>query len=548
MTAIDPYIFPYLHVIEILMLVAGVIIAISSTDDLFVDLLYWTSRLLGTSRARSRELPTIGLLEQLPERPFAIMIPCWKEHEVIFSMLSSNSRLLRYQQAYYFVGVYLNDPLTQDEVRKAQRQYPNIHMVLVPHDGPTSKADCLNQTIADILVFEAEHGIQFAGMIMHDSEDLIHPLELKLFNKIVDLYDFVQLPVYSFSRPIFSLISGLYMDEFAEMHTKDLEVRQRISGVIPCAGVSACFSRQAILHLADQNDGEAFRTSSFTEDYDIAFRVSELGFNSAFITYPADYAIDIDIDTSNPGILHRTLPVATREFFPSGLEAAYRQRARWLLGIVFQGSREHGWKGSLGTKYFLARDRKGVITSPAVMLAYFVLANIAAFELYRVFFDPEKRFVYTLLSTEWAKWLFFVNFLFLVWRLTNRMIFTGMIYSMRHALMAAPRLIVGNFVNFFATWRAIRIYAGHRFSGTALVWDKTSHSYPIHMGDVVLPAATGEPLSPPISDPKFPIPAGATLISNDAMAVRRPETTVGRAAKTPVSTPATKESTREHGV
>ena len=55
-------------------------------------------------------------------------------------------------------------------------------MVLVPHDGPTSKADCLNQMISDIFMFEAEHQMQFAGMVMHDSEDLIHPLELKLFN------------------------------------------------------------------------------------------------------------------------------------------------------------------------------------------------------------------------------------------------------------------------------------------------------------------------------------------------------------------------------
>jgi adsorption protein B len=484
--------FQYLYVIEILMLVAGVIIAISSLDDLFVDLLYWTSRLLRTSSAKSKELPTIEILEQLPERPFAIMIPCWKEHEVIFSMLSSNSRLLRYGQAHYFVGVYLNDPLTQDEVRKAAGLFPNIHMVLVPHDGPTSKADCLNQSISDIFAFEAEHGIQFAGIVMHDSEDLIHPLELKLFNKLVDIYDFVQLPVYSFSRPILSLISGLYMDEFAEMHTKDLEVRQRISGVIPCAGVSACFSREAITHLTEFNQGEAFRTSAFTEDYDIAFRIAEAGFNSAFIAYPASYSIDIDIDTNSPGILYRTLPVATREFFPSGLEAAYRQRARWLLGIVFQGAVEIGWKGTLGTKYFLARDRKGVITSPAVMLAYFVLANLAVFELYRAFFDPERLFTYTLLSKDWAIWLFFINFLFLVWRLLNRMVFTGMIYNLRHALMAAPRLVVGNFVNFFATWRAIRIYAGHRLSGKPLFWDKTSHSYPIHMGDVTLPANIGE--------------------------------------------------------
>ena len=155
--------------------------------------------------------------------------------------------------------------------------------------------------------------------------------------------------------------------------------------------------------------------------------------------------------------------------------------------IVFQGSHEHGWKGSLGTKYFLARDRKGVITSPAVMLAYFVLANLSIFEFYRAFFDPQNQFNYSLLSTDWAKWLFLVNFGFLIWRLTNRMVFTGMIYNVRHALMAAPRLVVGNFVNFFATWRAVRVYLGHRISGTALVWDKTSHSYPVQMGDLTLP-------------------------------------------------------------
>ena len=490
MANLTAYLPGYLYSVEIMMLLAGIIIAMSSLDDLVVDVLYWSGRLLGISR--TRDLPDVDVLEQLPERPIAIMIPCWKEQDVIFSMLSSNSRLLRYRQAHYFVGVYLNDPQTQDEIRKAQNLYPNIHLVLVPRDGPTSKADCLNQIVSDIFMFEAEQSIQFAAVVMHDSEDLIHPLELKLFNKLVNLYDFVQLPVYSFTRPILSLIGGIYMDEFAEMHTKDLEVRQRISGIIPCAGVSACFSREAMLHLVDQNQGEAFRVASFTEDYDIAFRVSELGFKSAFIAYPAKYVIDIDMDSGNPGILYKRLPIATREFFPSGVEAAYRQRARWLLGIVFQGTEEIGWKGRLGTKYFLARDRKGVVTSPAVMLGYFAMANLIVLEVFRSYFDPDATLSYTLLTTDSAKTLFWVTFCFLIWRLLNRIIFTGMIYNVRHAFMSAPRLIVGNFVNFFATWRAVRIYASHRISGRPLVWDKTSHSYPIQMGELELPVSDDE--------------------------------------------------------
>jgi len=58
--------------------------------------------------------------------------------------------------------------------------------------------------------------------------------------------------------------------------------------------------------------------------------------------------------------------------------------------------------------------------------------------------------------------------------------------------MAAPRLVVGNFVNFFATWRAVRIYLRHRISGEPLIWDKTTHSYPVHIGDLALP---GDPES-----------------------------------------------------
>ncbi len=62
-----------------------------------------------------------------------------------------------------------------------------------------------------------------------------------------------------------------------------------------------------------------------------------------------------------------------------------------------------------------------------------------------------------------------MNFIFLIRHLGNRMIFTGMIYNLSHALMSAPRLVVGNFVSFFATWRAVRVYLSRQISGTPLV-------------------------------------------------------------------------------
>src|SRR5690606_38028932 len=67
--------------------------------------------------------------------------------------------------------------------------------------------------------------------------------------------------------------------------------------------------------------------------------------------------------------------VATREYFPNSIRTAMRQKARWILGIVFQGWRFIGWRGNFFTRYMLFRDRKSVFTSLATFFAYFLLAN-----------------------------------------------------------------------------------------------------------------------------------------------------------------------------
>jgi hypothetical protein len=73
-----------------------------------------------------------------------------------------------------------------------------------------------------ILQFERRANLQFAGYILHDAEDVISPLELRLFNYLVDRKDLIQLPVYPFARRWSHFTSGHYMDEFAELHGKDI--------------------------------------------------------------------------------------------------------------------------------------------------------------------------------------------------------------------------------------------------------------------------------------------------------------------------------------
>src|ERR1700761_7767217 len=74
-----------------------------------------------------------------------------------------------------------------------------------------------------------------------------------------------------------------------------------------------------------------------------------------------------------------TMPLCVREFFPNTFRTAYRQKARWTLGIGLQGWVQVGWEGSLAVKYLLFRDRKGLITSFVAMVAYLLLLNFIVF-------------------------------------------------------------------------------------------------------------------------------------------------------------------------
>jgi adsorption protein B len=478
---ITAFVLEYRFYIEVLLIALACVTALSSVDDIFVDLYYWSLKLFGKQDKKDAALAaTIAEASSAPERPLAIMVPAWHEHDVIYSMVATNSRLLVYRNYHYFIGVYQNDAATIAEVRRAQAEFCNVHMSIVPRNGPTSKADCLNVILGEILAYEDELGCPFAGIALHDAEDFIHPHELAVFNALIGTqFDFVQLPVFSFSQSLFDMVGGIYMDEFAEVHTKDLLVRKHLSGLIPCAGVSACFSRDAVVALSQNNAGAVFQISSFTEDYDIAFRLRGLGLRTTFVSCPVHYTIDIDRKTISPAFIRRTLPVATREFFPSKMRDAYRQRARWLIGIVFQGTSSHGWAGNWGTKYFLLRDRKGIVTGPTVMLAYFALVSLFLTEMYLAAFEPGFQFDFVLLWQDYVMNLFVVNLIFLAWRVAHRIYFTTRIYNVRHGVVSVPRLMVANVVNFLAAVRATKIYLGHIVTGNPLVWDKTAHSYPI---------------------------------------------------------------------
>ncbi|MBF5007702.1 glycosyl transferase family protein [Diaphorobacter caeni] len=471
----------YYHWLEIAGVVVALVIFISSVDDLFVDAWFWIRKLYRRFFVRVRHAPLSSeAVRAKREQPLAIMVPAWLEYDVIAMMLESMVSTLEYKNYMIFVGTYQNDERTKNEVERMRRRYRQLIRVEVPHDGPTCKADCLNWLVQAILQQNQRQETPFAGLILHDSEDVLHPLELKYYNYLLPGVDFIQLPVASIERNWYELVAGTYMDEFAEWHTKDLVVRESMSHMVPSAGVGTCFSRRAMDALARQTHNQPFNTDTLTEDYDIGVRLSRMGMKQIFASFPVDHPTRRQTWFGFGPLKEETrkLPLDIREFFPNTFKTAYRQKARWTLGIGLQGWRQVGWKGSLATKYLLFRDRKGLVTSFVAIAGYLLLLNFLAFWLADKMGWWQTYFPTQFSPRGWVGTLILLNGIALVLRTVQRGFFVNHLYGWEHALLSAPRMVIGNFINAAAAARAWKLFIVHIFTGKRLAWDKTMHDFP----------------------------------------------------------------------
>ena len=104
---------------------------------------------------------------------------------------------------------------------------------VVIHDalGPTTKADCLNRLYAALCADEARGGFAYAGIILHDAEDMVHPAALAEMDRALGEVEFVQLPVRPEPQRASPWVAGHYTDEFTEAHAKSLVVRDMLGAV-----------------------------------------------------------------------------------------------------------------------------------------------------------------------------------------------------------------------------------------------------------------------------------------------------------------------------
>lgn len=470
----------YLFVLKILSILIAIIITISGIDDLIIDVVYWARRFIRsvTIYRQHPRMPYSSLLS-IEEKPLAIMVPAWHETGVIGKMAELSAITLDYENYHIFVGTYPNDPETQLDVDKVCAIFPNVHKVVCARPGPTSKADCLNNVLDAIQQFELQASLEFSGFILHDSEDVVSSLELRLFNYLLPKNDLIQIPVYPYKRRWWNFTCMHYLDEFAEVHGKDVVVREALAGQVPSAGVGTCFSRRAVLALLEDGDGIAFDAQSLTEDYDIGFRLKEKGLKEIFVRFPVilDDSKEAKKKMLTGQSIRESNVICVREFFPDTLATAIRQKSRWITGIVFQGYKTHGWTKNLILNYFLWRDRKGVITNFISFTATIILVQLLLLWLYQNIWPGAYHFLSIFESSEWLMNFLWLNFFLMMNRMIQRIYFVSSFYGIVQGLLSIPRLFWGNYINFMANWRAVKQVIAHS-DVRRIAWDKTTHDFP----------------------------------------------------------------------
>jgi len=436
------------------LLPAALAILVSGLDDMALNAICLWAWLRGRSRGAAQAKPE----PPSAEKSIAIFVPLWREHAVIAGMVEHNVSAIDYENYHFFIGAYPNDDLTLDAVRELEARYPHVHLAVCPHDGPTSKADCLNWIHQRMLLFEEQREVRFDIVVTHDAEDLIHPEALSRINTYSDDFDMVQIPVLPLPTPLRNVVHGTYCDEFAEWQIKDMPARQIHGSFIPSNGVGTGYKREALEKLANADHNLIFEPACLTEDYENGLRLHRLGCAQVFV----------------PLMRSRGCFVATREYFPKTAHSAIRQRTRWIMGIGLQTWERYGWRGTLPQIYWFWRDRKGLFGNPLSLLTNVLFAYGALTWAYaRLGAHP-----WGLSRENLHPRLLAITLLIQVIQSSIRMGCTGRVYGAVFALGVPLRTLCSNWINSLATIKAVYGYLRARLRHEPLVWLKTEHAYP----------------------------------------------------------------------
>ncbi len=441
-------------------LFAAVGLLVGGLDDLAIDLVYFAR--LGWRRLRGPGDPVAPPPARGRPMRFAVFIPAWDEARVIGAMLRAT--LARWGAAAdvrLYVGAYPNDWDTVEAIAEVAEHDRRVRLVVGTRAGPTTKADCLNTLWRALRSDEAHLGERCDAIVLHDAEDVVHRDELAIYAAHLADHDAVQLPVLPLPHARSRWIGGTYLDEFAEAHVKQLAVRQALGAAMPFAGVGCAIRHELMLRIAAAGGGQPFHSDSLTEDYELGLKVGALGGRTALAL----------VDDSAAG---RGVPAAVRAFFPATLDAAVRQKARWMTGIALSGWDRTGWSRlrHLSDHWMRMRDRRALLAVLVLLAAYAAIllwsvGLVAWLAGWHAPAAPPPVLAAMLLA----------NLALLAWRAALRAHFTARVYGRREGARAVLRMPIGNVIALVSARRAMAGYL-RTLRGLRPGWDKTEHEFP----------------------------------------------------------------------
>jgi len=442
----------------------------SGLQDFRYDLYSLALRAIRRFKFRKRERLTKARLRMREQQWIAVMVPAWNEGEVIGEMVKNILERVEYKNYRVFVGVYPNDAATNAAVDRHAAEHESLIKVVTARPGPTNKADCLNNVLQAIEKYEVTHGINFDIIAMHDAEDVVHPFSFLLYNYLIPRIDVVQLPILPLPTSLKKLVHWVYADEFCENHMKDVPARELMTGFVPYAGVGTGFSRRVMHFLKELHHGQVFNESSLTEDYSMSKKILDSGYTSAFVNL---LLADDDSKWWTP-LCQRSGFISNWAYFPFDYKRSVRQKSRWILGISIQEWTLTGWQGGWRIRENLLKDRKVFVAMTATLLGYLCFIYVALDFMGRWGWVPFQLHPVVVPGTVLFQMLVVVLGLSFV-RLFQRMSFVTAVYGIKPALLAAPRMMLGNIINGHAAFLALKAFSDSQRGRQAMKWAKTDH-------------------------------------------------------------------------
>jgi adsorption protein B len=434
------------------LLALGIVILVASLDDLLIDIL----SAFKVRKPRTKQLSDDFVIGTDATDPsIAIFVANWHEEDVLGPMVERNLANFKYKKVKFVLGVYPNDTATANVAHELAKKYQTfVEVVVNRRVGPTSKGQMLNEMFYQVFSNPDEAPDL---VVLHDSEDVIAPRSFEVYALECQQHAMIQIPIFSIDSRHRSLVGATYMEEFAERHTREMALREKLGAFVPSAGVGTCLRKDLILHFLNTR-GHVLQSGSVTEDYILGAEAHQAGYSTTFAAYRCNASPTAEL-------------IATREFFPKDFWASVRQRTRWTYGIGFEGTRQLGWFGNTTNRFFLYRDRKGTIANflPLVSLALLFLALL---------YSPNFQ--------DWEPWQRTGLYLVLGMNSINILIRVYFKCSALHEVYGNFDLIgvvlrwpVAIVVNAFAAaraWRSFIVDSG--LAAKPIAWAKTQHELP----------------------------------------------------------------------